>query len=125
MAEGFASQLVRELGLPLEVSSAGTQPSGNVNPVAVEVMGEKGIDISTHTSDRVAPEALRGYAAVITMGCSDKDVCPVNFGGITEDWALEDPIDRPIEFFREIRDQIELRVTDLINRMTDELYASD
>jgi len=119
MAEGFAKYVVRKHNLPIDVLSAGTRPSGRVNPVAVEVMRERGIDISSHTSDRVTPERLRGYAAVITMGCSDKEVCPVNFGGITEDWALEDPVGQPIEIYREIRDQIEINVSDLLMRFSD------
>ena len=117
IAEGFARQFSQEQSLSIEIHSGGTQPAGAVNPAAIEVMNERGIDISDQTSDQVIPEALLDFDAVITMGCSDKDICPANFGGFSEDWAIEDPIDQPIEKFREIRDQIEAKVKVLLKRL--------
>ena len=117
MAQGLFNQLARERGLELEADSAGTQPEGYVSQGAIEVMAERGVDISHHTSDRVDPQALVDYDCVITMGCDDRDVCPAIFRGDTRDWAIRDPLGHPLDVFREVRDEIEGRVRELIEEL--------
>jgi len=118
MAQGFFNHLARARGLALTADSAGTQPEGHVSPEAIEVMAEHGIDISHHTSDRVDPEALVDCDCVVTMGCDDRDVCPATFRGVARDWGIRDPKGHSIEVFREVRDEIEGYVRDLLDEMT-------
>ena len=117
IAEGFARHYAQELDISLSVSSGGTRPEGFVNPQAISVMSEVGIDISSHSSDPVDSHALLGFDAVISMGCSDKDICPVNFHGITEDWDIEDPMGKSTQFFRETRFEIEAKVKVLLQKL--------
>ena len=111
MAEAFA----RTYGL--QASSAGTNPAPTVNPVAIQVMKEKKIDMSRHRPKMVTIESIKGADLVVTMGCSLEKVCPQPI--LTQmkkkmiDWQLENPKDKPIEKVREIRDDIENRVRDL------------
>ncbi|NQU16661.1 MAG: arsenate reductase ArsC [Candidatus Saganbacteria bacterium] len=84
--------------------SAGSKPSGIVNPSAIEVMKEIGIDISSHKSKGFNDLSHKEFDYVITMGCSD--VCPFYPAKQKLDWKIEDPKGRPIEFFRKTRDQI-------------------
>lgn len=109
MAEGFA----RVLGGGVVVAySAGSNPSGQVNPKAVEVMREKGIDISAQKSKDFADLAVKQVDYLVTMGC--QDVCPI-FPTISQiEWKLDDPAGKPIEEFRKVRDEIESKVTELI-----------
>ena len=116
IAEGLTRHYAQEWDISVSVSSGGTRPEGFVNPQAIAVMSEVGIDISSQTSDPVDSHALLGFDAVISMGCSDKDICPVNFHGITEDWDIEDPMGKSIQFFRETRSKIETNVKVLLQR---------
>lgn len=85
MAEGFLRHYARERKLALEVHSGGTRPEGYVHPLAIQAMAEKGIDISPHKSKGIQPAELAKFDYVISMGCSDKEVCPVNFHGVSRD----------------------------------------
>ncbi len=95
--------------------SAGTDPGGSVNPVVVEVMKEIGIDMRGSKPQALTPEMLSQATHVVTMGCGAEGVCPAAFVE-TEDWGLEDPKDKPIEKVRQIRDQIEARVAELLKK---------
>lgn len=99
----------------IEAWSAGSDPSGKVNPKAIRAMAEKNYDLSSHGSKSV--EDLRGYSfdAVITMGCGDK--CPWMPGELREDWGLPDPRDMEPQAFNQVRDEIERRVKDLVSRL--------
>lgn len=111
MAEGFARHHGRG---KIEAHSAGSRPSGQVNPKAVRAMAEKGIDISDQRS--VASDQLGGrFDAVVTMGCGDQ--CPWLDGEHREDWGLPDPRDLDPAGYDQVRDQIEARVLDLLERM--------
>lgn len=100
-------------GDKLDVQSAGSQPVKAVNPLMVEVMHEKGIDMAYCTTQSVDDAiALEPPAEIITMGCGEQ--CPVVPGAKTQDWHLPDPAGRPIEFMRDIRDQIEKQVLTFI-----------
>lgn len=92
--------------------SAGTQPAGNVHPVVVDVMREVGIDLSNAKPQKLTPELAQGAELLITMGCGDE--CPYVPGLKRDDWPLPDPKGQPIEFVRQIRDQIRRRVEALL-----------
>jgi arsenate reductase (thioredoxin) len=113
MAAGF----MRELGGDqVEVLSAGSAPKDSINPVAVEAMSELGIDIANQKPKVLTPEAVQQSDVVITMGCGD--ACPIYPGKRYEDWALEDPAGQGIEAVRVIRDQIKVRVQELLSEIS-------
>ena len=93
--------------------SGGSQPGEQVNPAAVTVMKEAGIDISTEYPKFWTDEVIRAADVVITMGCGD--ACPIFPGKRYLDWELDDPAGLTVEQVRPIRDQIEQRVRDLLN----------
>lgn len=103
--------------LSIEVQSGGTRPEGYVHPLAIQVMAEKKIDISKHISKGIQPSELVKFDYVISMGCSDKDVCPANFRGVNRDWGIADPFGQPIEFYRTVRDEIEAKVLGLLREL--------
>lgn len=90
--------------------SAGTKPVGEINPLAVQVMKEVGIDISHQKSKIITEDMIRNSARAVNMGCIDQSECPVLFINDVIDWGIEDPKGKPIEKVREIRDEIERRV---------------
>ena len=100
-------------GDTFEVASAGSNPADAVNPVMIEVMQEKGIDMAFRRPGTIE-EAIENIRPdmVISMGCGDE--CPVIPGAKREDWDLPDPAGRPIAFMRTVRDEIEKKVTKLI-----------
>ncbi|CAB4640627.1 unannotated protein [freshwater metagenome] len=109
MAAGFMNHLGQGR---VEVLSAGSAPKDSINPIAVEAMAEIGIDISNNTPKILTPEAVQQSDAVITMGCGD--ACPFYPGKRYEDWVLEDPAGQGIESVRVIRDEIKVRVENLL-----------
>jgi arsenate reductase len=109
MAAGWLTHLS---GGQVEVRSAGSEPAGQINPVAVQAMREAGIDITAASPKILTPDAVRDSDVVITMGCGD--TCPVFPGKRYEDWDLTDPAGQPIEMVRRTRDQIRDRVQVLI-----------
>ncbi len=112
MADAFARRLG---GDSVESYSAGSKPSGVVNPKAVAAMQEIGYDLSAHRSKSLDEIPDIDYDAVITMGCGD--ACPFIIGRIHEDWALPDPKHLPPEEFRHVRDLIGEKVKDLLTRI--------
>ncbi len=92
--------------------SGGSGPAEALNPVAVEAMAEKGIDISSERPKRWTDEMVREVDSVISMGCGD--TCPYYPGKKYEDWILDDPAGQGIESVRPIRDEIEKRVLALL-----------
>lgn len=112
MAEAFA----RHYGQgKIEALSAGTMPSTEVNPIVVQVMREKGIDISKNKPKLVNTQMVQEADVIIVMGCDAQGFCPASFLNKVVDWKLEDPKGKPIEKVREIRDEIERRVKKLIS----------
>lgn len=108
MAEAFARM---QGGADVEALSAGSRPSGRINPRAVRFMAERGYDLASH--DSKALDAIGGeFDAVITMGCGDD--CPWIPAARREDWALPDPRDMDDAGYREVRDTIEARVQSLL-----------
>jgi protein-tyrosine-phosphatase len=112
MAEAFAKKYGKDKFI---ASSAGNKPAGKVNPVVVEVLKEKGIDISTNKPKLLTFQMAQDSDLIVTMGCNDQGICPGPFFKPTIDWKLEDPKGKPIEKVREIRDNIERLVQKLIS----------
>jgi protein-tyrosine-phosphatase len=111
MAEAFAKHYGKG---KVEATSAGTMPSSEVNPVVVQVMKEKGIDISKNKPKLINNQMVQEADIVIVMGCDPQGFCPAPLLSKVVDWKLEDPKGKPIEKVREIRDEIERRVKKLI-----------
>lgn len=99
----------------LVAESAGTLPTERVNPVVTEAMREVGIDISGQTPKVITQEMADEADLIFTMGCAIDEACPATFLP-AEDWGLDDPAGQPIETVRQIRDQIRMRVTELLER---------
>lgn len=89
--------------------SAGSRPSGKINPKAIAAMKELGYDLSTHSSK--SPDD-KNYEYVITMGCGDE--CPYLRTKHREDWNIPDPKDMNEDDFRKVRDLIEEKVKGLL-----------
>jgi arsenate reductase len=112
MAAGFARELS---GGRVNIFSGGSEPADQVNPVAVEVMNELGIDISKYQPQKFTNELLGEVDVVVTMGCGD--TCPFIPGKTYIDWPLDDPKGKPIDDVRRIRDDIKARVEQLISQL--------
>ena len=108
IAAGFMRQLS---GGEVEVFSGGSEPVEAINPIAVAVMVEKGIDISDQQPEPWTDERLAAADVVVTMGCGDS--CPVMSGKRYLDWELDDPSGIPLEGVRVIRDEIQTLVESL------------
>jgi arsenate reductase len=111
MAEGYFNQMAEGKAKAI---SAGSQPADNVNPIAVAVMREEGIDICRNKPKLLTMEMMEGIDRAITMGC--EETCPLTTVP-TEDWGLEDPKDKPIKQARKIRDEIKDKVKRLIEQI--------
>ncbi|WP_165063302.1 arsenate reductase ArsC [Marisediminicola senii] len=109
MAAGYMRELS---GGAVEVRSGGSEPGDQINPMAIEVMAEEGIDISQAIPQLMTTEQVRDSDVVITMGCGD--VCPIFPGKRYEDWELVDPKDKSADEVRPIRDDIKSRIEKLL-----------
>jgi len=109
MAEAFAKIYG---GNSVDAFSAGSRPSGVINPKAIESMGEIGYDLSTHGSKSLDDLPDIEWDFVATMGCGDE--CPFVRAKRREDWQILDPKKMTIEDFRKVRDQIGKRVRSLL-----------
>lgn len=116
MAEAFANKYGEN---KFEVYSAGNKPAEKVNPLVVEVMKEKGLDISKNTPKQLTFQVAQNSDLIVTMGCNVQGICPGSFLKTTIDWKLEDPKGKSVEEVRAIRDDIEKRVKNLINESSD------
>ena len=112
MAAAFARDLS---GGRVDILSGGSEPADSVNPVAVEVMAEIGMDISQFVPQKFNDDLLNAVDVVVTMGCGD--TCPYIPGKRYIDWPLDDPKGRPIDDVRRIRDEIRDRVADLLTQL--------
>lgn len=112
MAEAFA----KIHGAPIvNACSAGSRPSGNINPKAIEAMKQKGYDLTVHHSKSLLeiPQVIFEYA--ITMGCGDE--CPLVISNHKEDWNIPDPKNMEPAAFNEVRDLIEAKVKTLLEKI--------
>ena len=112
MAAGYMRHLSQGR---VEVLSAGSAPKDSINPQAIEVMAEEGIDIATEQPKILTTDAVMASDVVITMGCGD--TCPFYPGKRYEDWVLDDPAGQSIEVVRGIRDEIKVRVETLLKEI--------
>jgi protein-tyrosine-phosphatase len=96
----------------IEAFSAGSRPSGIVNPKAIETMREVDYDLSAHTSKSLDDIPQFTYDLVATMGCGDE--CPFIEAEVREDWQIPDPKNMPPAEFRAVRDEIERRVRQML-----------
>jgi arsenate reductase len=113
----MAAGLLEKIGgQGVRVLSAGTQPADDVHPNVVTAMREAGVELSEARPRRLEDDTVREADVVITMGCGDE--CPFHPGKRYEDWDLPDPAGRPIGEVREIRDEIERRVRDLLSSLS-------
>lgn len=112
MAEAWARHLGRGR---VRAWSAGSRPSGEVNPLARQVMRERGIDLTEAVSKgfEALPEVT--WDVVVTMGCGDQ--CPWLPARARVQWDIPDPKGQPIEVFRQVRDEIERRVRELLEAL--------
>lgn len=110
MAAAFYNALADGSG---EGISAGTQPGERVHPVVVEAMKEVGIDLSNAKPQLLTDDLAKQADMLVTMGCGE--ACPYVPGLKRQDWPLEDPKGKPVERVREIRDQIKVKVKELID----------
>jgi len=108
MAQGFAEAFGKEV----EVYSAGSHPSSHINPLAIEVMKEKNIDLSGRRPKGLSdlPPVEMDY--LITMGC--EETCPAVPARKVIEWQIPDPRGRPIDEIRKIRDMLEAKVKELL-----------
>ena len=111
-----AAYLEHLAGDRVDVRSAGSEPADQINPVAVEVMAEDGIDITQATPKILTTEAVQDSDVVITMGCGD--ACPYYPGKRYEDWNLDDPAGQAIDQVRVIRDDIKRRILVLLGGLS-------
>ena len=99
----------------IRVRSAGSAPAEEINPNAVAVLEELGIDIADEFPKPLTDDGVRAADVVITMGCGD--ACPIYPGKRYEDWELDDPAGQDLETVRRIRDEIDERVQALVHEL--------
>ena len=88
IAEGFFNKYAPKRYRPI---SAGTKPVPKINPMAVEVMKEVGIDISNQISKDITEDVVRNSTYIVNMGCMENESCPILFLHNLLDWSIEDP----------------------------------
>ena len=118
MAEAFAHLYAND---SIQAFSAGSRPSGKLEPKAIAVMAELGYDLGSHSSKSLRDIPQIKYDFVITMGCGDE--CPFIPAEVHEDWDLPDPKPLPLEQFHQVRDRIGERVKDLAARIEGSYHA--
>jgi protein-tyrosine-phosphatase len=112
MAEAFAR--IHGAGR-VEAFSAGSRPSGKVNPKAVAAMEEIGYDLTKHASKSLEDFNGKEFDAAVTMGCGDE--CPLVIAKRRVDWRIPDPKHVPAEKFREVRNLIESKIKELLQTL--------
>jgi arsenate reductase (thioredoxin) len=115
MAEGFARKLGGDI---LDIYSAGTSPSGYVSEDAIEIMRELKIDISRLESKGLGAVPVGDMDIVISMApVPARRLVPRRFAGRVIDWRVDDPVGRSLDVFRRVRDELHVRVTNLIDQI--------
>jgi arsenate reductase len=110
-----AGLLAQKAGDRVRVSSAGSMPADEVNPAVVHAMAEVGVDLSREFPKRLTTGAVEAADVVVTMGCGD--ACPIFPGKRYLDWELPDPSGLAVDDVRPIRDEIERRVSALVEEL--------
>lgn len=114
MAEAFFRKYASER---FNVSSAGTTPSSQLNPIVVQVMKEIGIDMTDQMPKLLSSSMIKNSSKTVNMGCMDKESCPSLFVKDVLDWNISDPKEKSIEEVRIIRDKIKSEVLNLIKSL--------
>ncbi len=112
MAQAFARM---HGGTQVEAFSAGSRPSGRINPKAVAAMQEVGYNLATHTSKGLDQFNGQDFDAAVTMGCGDE--CPLVRAKQRLEWQIPDPRDMTPDQFREVRNLIEAKVKELLQSL--------
>jgi protein-tyrosine-phosphatase len=111
MAEAFFRKFASDR---FNVSSAGTSPSPQLNPIVIQVMKEIGIDMVNQKPKILSDDLLENSSKTVNMGCMDKESCPSLFVKDVLDWNISDPKEKSLDEVREIRDKIKFEVMNLI-----------
>jgi protein-tyrosine-phosphatase len=112
MAEAFFKKYA---GDKFDAVSAGTSPSFKLNPLAIQVMKEIGIDMTAQFPKELSDSMITNSSKTVNMGCMDKESCPALFVNDVLDWNISDPKEKSIEQVRIIRDQIKHKILILID----------
>ena len=99
------------------VSSAGTSPSPQLNPIVIQVMKEIGIDMVSQQPKILSNSMIDSSSKTVNMGCMDKESCPSLFVKDVLDWNISDPKEKSLDEVREIRDKIKSEVLNLIKSL--------
>ena len=113
IAEAFFNDLARGRYRAL---SAGTSPAPAPHPEVVAAMEEVGVELDDSPGRLLTEDLASDARKIVTMGCSVEEACPALTLEV-EDWGLDDPKGEPPERVAEIRDEIELRVRNLIGTL--------
>ncbi|HML97054.1 MAG TPA: arsenate reductase ArsC [Tepidiformaceae bacterium] len=112
----IAAALTHQLsGGRVKVRSAGSAPASEINPVVIELMAARGIDLSREFPKPLSDDAVQAADVVITMGCGD--ACPFYPGKRYLDWQVDDPAGQPLEVVQGIAQDIEERVRGLLQEL--------
>jgi protein-tyrosine-phosphatase len=111
MAEAFFRKFASDR---FNVSSAGTSPSPQLNPIVIQVMKEIGIDMVNQKPKILSDDLIENSSKTVNMGCMDKESCPSLFVKDVLDWNISDPKEKSLDEVREIRDKIKFEVMNLI-----------
>jgi protein-tyrosine-phosphatase len=114
MAEAFFRKFASDR---FNVSSAGTTPSTQLNPIAIQVMKEIGIDMVNQKPKVLSNTMIANSSKTVNMGCMDKESCPSLFVKDVLDWNISDPKEKSLDEVREIRDNIKFEVMNLIKSL--------
>jgi len=114
MAEAFFRKFAPNR---FNVSSAGTTPSSQLNPIAIQVMKEIGIDMTNQQPKLLSDSMIDDSFKTVNMGCMDKESCPSLFVKDVIDWNISDPKEKSLDDVREIRDKIKFEVINLIQSL--------
>jgi arsenate reductase len=113
MAEAFARIHGKE---KVNSFSAGSKPSGIINPKAIEALNKLGYDLNSHQSKPVDDFQNMNFEYAVTMGCGDE--CPFISAKHHIDWDIPDPKNLEMDEFIKVRDRIEEKVIDLLNKIS-------
>ena len=117
MAEAFFREYAPK---HFQAFSAGTNPGSKINPTVSEAMKEIGIDMSKNVPKILSTKMIDSSFKTVNMGCMDKESCPALFLKDVLDWGIEDPKGKPLEQVRKIRDEIENKVKELVEKLENE-----
>jgi len=114
MAEAFFRKFAPNR---FNVSSAGTTPLSQLNPIVIQVMKEIGIDMTNQQPKLLSDSMIDDSFKTVNMGCMDKESCPSLFVKDVIDWNISDPKEKSLDDVREIRDKIKFEVINLIQSL--------